>query len=327
VQTNSSGTWYVDYGNQSGFNAAQNLGINASVASSTLTISLKDRNGNDPSPTSPIITEFSLGGNNVPRSVTTPLSIVVPSGATIGTGSGLTNRIWIGLFDNSGTPVLGVYNSLNFPSPGNPSIVSWDETAAQTTIAISAGSTQAQTWYTQGGALAARALRILGFIESNQPTAGVWTSAPFKVQLFGPGIRKPGDTVQELATSISAADTTTSATFVPLTNNRLTITLQAAANIVRVEAQGQLSTSANQSGAVVQLSRGVVASTNMIGSFQKVIDAGVVGGLLQVPCAMLAYDVPNVAGSVTYAVQASVFGGATLTYGGSTIMAAKEIAI
>jgi hypothetical protein len=251
----------------------------------------------------------------------------VPSGATIGTGSGLANRIWIGLFDNSGTPVLGVYNALNFPSPGNPSIVSWDETAAQTTIAISAGSTQAQTWYTQGGALAAKALRILGFIESNQPTAGVWTSAPFKIQLFGPGIRKPGDTVQELATSISAADTTTSATFVPLTNNRLTITLQAAANIVRVEAQGQLSTSANQSGAVVQLSRGVVASTNMIGPFQKVIDAGVVGGLLQVPCAMLAYDVPNVAGGVTYAVQASVFGAATLTYGGSTIMAAKEIAI
>jgi hypothetical protein len=327
IYTLGTSTWFIDKGVLPGFNVAQNLQLNASVSASALTIALKDRNGNDPSATSPIVTEFSLFGNNVSRAVAGPLSVTVPNGASLGTGNNLTNRIWVGLFDNAGTPILGVYNSLSFPSPNNPSIVSWDETAATTTTAISAGSTAAQNWYTQGGALSSRALRILGFIESTQPTAGAWTVGPTKVQLFGPGIKKPGDTVQELATSISAADTTTSATFVPLTNNRLTITLQSAANIVRIEAQGQLSTSANQSGAVVQLSRGVVASTNMIGSFQKVIDAGVVGGLLQVPCAMLAYDVPNVAGSVTYAVQANVFGGATLTYGGSTIMAAKEIAI
>jgi hypothetical protein len=327
VQTNSSGTWYVDYGNQSGFNAAQNLGINASVASSALTISLKDRNGNDPSPTSPIITEFSLFGNNVSRSVATPLSITVPSGASLGTGNNLTNRIWVGLFDNAGTLVLGVYNSLNLPTPNNPSIISWDETAATTTVAISAGSTAAQNWYTQGGALSSRAIRILGFIESTQPTAGAWTVSPTKVQLFGPGIKKPGDIVQEVATSISSADTTTSATFVALANNRLSFTLQSAANIVRVESQARLSTSVNQSGANVQLSRGVVASTNLFGSAQTLILSTVTNNFLQAPCNLLGYDVPNTAGSITYAVQANIFGAATLTYGGSSIMVAKEIFI
>jgi hypothetical protein len=323
ISTNGGTTWFVDFGNQSGFNAAQNLQLNASVAASALTISLKDRNGNDPSATSPIIVEFSLFGNNVSRAVSTPLSVTVPNGASLGTGNGLTNRIWIGLFDNAGTPVLGVYNSLSFPSPGNVSILPWDETAAQTTTAISAGSTSPQVWYTQGGALSAKAVRILGFIESTQPTAGAWTVTPSKIQLFGPGIKKPGDTIQEASVVTTTAGTTAAVTFTPLGSGQsITIIPVSAADVIRVDCSGTVS---NGAAPALQMSRGNVAATNLIGNVSATPSGSAPGGSLT----MWAYDLPNTSGSQLYVVQGKVTSG-TLSFGGAnlqTVMSAKEIFI
>jgi hypothetical protein len=315
VTTDFVGGWYVDYGNPKGFDVASNLQLNATVSASALTIALKDRNGNDPSATSPIILTFSLFGNNVSRAVATPLSITVPNGASLGTGNNLTNRIWIGLFDNAGTPVLGVYNSLSFPSPGNPTILSWDETAATTTTAISAGSTAPQVWYTQGGALAAKALRILGFVESTQPTAGAWTVSPTKVQLFGPGIKRPGDTVQEASALFAGPASTSSTTFVPLATTSLTAL--AAADVIRVESFGQIGQNTNGAGAAtvnLKLSRGNVANTNLFGPNNQlgntIANSASSGNL-----ALVGYDLPNTAGSVTYAVQGNVsVGTATLSF-------------
>lgn len=315
IYTNAAGSWFIDKGVLPGFNSAQNLQLNATVSASALTIALKDRNGNDPSATSPIILTFSLFGNNVSRAVATPLSVTVPNGASLGTGNNLTNRIWIGLFDNSGTPVLGVYNSLSFPSPGNPSIISWDETAATTTTAISAGSTAPQVWYTQGGALAAKALRILGFVESTQPTAGNWSVSPTKVQLFGPGIKRPGDTVQEVSALFAGPALTSSTTFVPLATTSLTAL--AAADVIRVEAFGQIGQNTNGVGAAtvnLKLSRGNVANTNLFGPNNQlgntIANSASSGNL-----AVVGYDLPNTAGSVTYAVQGNVsVGTATLSF-------------
>ncbi len=332
VYTNALGSWFVDKGVLPSLNAAQNLQLNATVAASALTIALKDRNGNDPSATSPTVLTFSLFGNNVSRALSAPLSITIPNGANLGTLNGLGNRIWVGLFDNAGTLVLGVYNSLNATSGA---VLSWDETAAQTTTAISAGSTLAQTWYTQGGALSAKALRILGFIESTQPTAGAWTVTPIKIQLFGPGIKKPGDVVQEAGLFVASSDTTASATFVAFTNNRLTVTPGSAANMFRVEAQGSMATGGqtgvgNASTGTIQLSRGVVANTGLIGNTAQLTynTAGSATITVGTPSALLGYDLPNSTSAVTYAVQGRYTSGAgSLVYGGSTEMAVKEIFI
>jgi hypothetical protein len=322
VYTNAAGSWFINKGVLPGFNSAQNLQINASVSASALTISLKDRNGNDPSATSPIVTTFSLFGNNVSRALSAPLSITVPSGATIGTVNGQANRIWLGLFDNGGTLVLGVYNSLS-----GSNVLAWDETAATTTTAISAGSTSPQTWYTQGGALSAKALRILGFIESIQPTAGAWTVAPYKVQLFGPGIKKPGDIVQEVNNSNTTQDSTSSATFVVLTHNEISISVQSAPDVIRVEALGSFSFLTGGI-ASLQLSRGVVANSGLIGSFVQGVTVNGTGNPTY-PAMLMAYDIPNAAGSVTYAVQGREVGAGPINYpaAGATVMVAREIFI
>jgi hypothetical protein len=328
VSTNAAGTWYVQGYNSNGFNAPINLQINASVAGNALTISLKDANGNDPSASSPIIYVISSGGNSVPRAVTGPLSITIPNGATIGTVSAQASRLWVGLFDNS---VLGVYDSLS-----GMSIKSWDETSSTVGTAISAGATSAQTWYTASGVTAA--FRIIGFVESNQPVAGVWTVAPSKIQLFGPGIRKPGDVIQDINAAIGASDSTSSTTFVAGTNNRITLSVQGAPNVIRVEASGTMASTAQSvattpGGSIAQLSRGTTANSGLFGSkLQELIDivsgSGNPTGFINAPALLLGYDIPG-AGSVTYAVQLAVTGATTATFGnaGQSVISAREIQV
>src|SRR6266852_4964562 len=324
IQTNAGGTWFVDYGNPISLNSALNLQINASVAASALTIALKDRNGNDPSATSPIIVGVrdadSTKGDPAALAVGVPLSLTVPSGATLGTVNGQANRIWLGLFNNAGTPVLGVYNSLS-----GSNILAWDETTPTTGTAISAGSTLAQTWYTASG-VTTKPFRILGYIESTQPTAGAWTVAPSKLQLFGPGVKRPGDTVQEASATSTTAGTTTSATYVALTTGQtIVITPQSAADLIRVETMGTLSNSASAISNNIRLSRGVVAATNLFGNV--VGDSITIGNTAS--AVAVGYDIPNTIAATTYAVQGLTSAG-TLSYGGApltTIMSAKEIFI
>lgn len=65
-----------------------NVGLSASVASGALTIALKTRALIDPSPESPVEVSFrnrvAITGNFSVQSITTPKSITVPSGATLG---------------------------------------------------------------------------------------------------------------------------------------------------------------------------------------------------------------------------------------------------
>lgn len=326
VVTNGTGTWFALGETFFGFNAPLNLQINATVAASALTIALKDRSGNDPTVTSPICFSVSAGGNNVTRVVATPLSITVPNGASLGTVNGQAGRIWIGLFDNSGTPVLGVFNALN--STG-PSLLCWDESTLQTTTNISGGSTAAQTWYTNG-ALAAKAFRVIGYLEATEPTAGAWTVTPSKIQLYGPGQKKPGDIVQEIYKVPGGVPTTASATYVVLAAQTSTITPQSAADLIRVEGIGNVGigqTGVNQTvTGNVQFSRGTVNNTNIIGllSVNSLNEAGAgatIGTNVTIP--LIAYDIPNTTSAQAYAIQGSVNIG-TLTFQNAQITL-KEI--
>jgi hypothetical protein len=324
VQTNATGTWYADLGQQVGLNSPLNLQINASVATNALTIALKDRNGNDPTPVSPAIIAFRdptiANGDLVIRAITTPLSITIPSTATIGTVNAQANRLWVGLFDNAGTPVLGVYNSLN--STG-PSIDCWDETNVATGTAIAGASNTPQTWYTNG-TVTSKAFRVIGFVESTQATAGTWATTPSKVALFGPGVKRPGETITgPIAKTNSTANTTTSASFVVLTNSEISITPSSAANLIRVRAAGTMSGS-NGSAINAQLSRGTVAATNMIGSINEGSAAGIAGSITYM-VALVAYDIPNVTTSITYAVQGNAASAITMTFPVSGLAAVMEI--
>src|SRR5258705_7103727 len=169
----------------------------ASVAGNALTIAVKTLAGNNPSSSDPVSLLFrgaSAGYAVIEQ--TAALSITVPSGATLGTVNGQANRIWVGVFNNGGTAVLGVYNSLTFQAgvPSNPSIVPWDETAPANGTGITSSSTGPQIWYT-ASTLSSLVFRIVGYVESTQATAGQWTTSPGKVQLFGPGGKRSGDSV------------------------------------------------------------------------------------------------------------------------------------
>lgn len=243
VSTNaaSSGTWFINVTNTPGFNAPLNLNIQSSVSSNTLIIAIKDRNAVDPTTASPVIIPQSASGGLTPRLITGALSITVPSSATLGTVSAQANRIWIAVFDNGGTPVLGVYNSLS-----GSNILAWDETSLPSTTAITSGATSAQTWYTAGASLSTNSFRILGYVESTQATAGTWATTPSKLQLYGPGVKKPGDIIQaQFASGASLA-----------------MTLQSAANAVWVQTFGSSTTTSVEVADIVhlQLNSSTIAS-------------------------------------------------------------------
>jgi hypothetical protein len=297
----------------------------ASVAGNALTIAVKTLAGNNPSSSDPVFFLFrdaSAGYAVIEQ--TAALSITVPSGATLGTANGQANRIWVGVFNNGGTAVLGVYNSLN---SSGPSIVPWDETSPANGTGITSGSTSPQIWYT-ASTLVSVVFRILGYAESTQATAGTWATSPSKVQLFGPGVKRPGDTVQEVGAGVASGSSTSSSTFVALSSQTITIPIVSAANLIRAEAYGDLAAASSNTGcgANTRLSRGTVANTNLIGNAGNVSRFDFSNGL-NGQTALFGYDLPNTIGNVTYAVQGQLTAGTGLTYGGPSQIAAREIQI
>lgn len=105
--------------------------------------------------------------------VASTLSLVVPSGATLGTVNGVASSIAVVAINNAGTVELAV---INVAGAGQ-----LDESATISTTAISAASTSASTFYS-AAARAGVAYRVVGVIESTQASAGVWATSPSKVQ-------------------------------------------------------------------------------------------------------------------------------------------------
>ena len=80
-----------------------------------------------------------------------------------------------------------------------------------------------------------KAFRILGYVEytTGLATAGTWSAAPDIVQLFGPGIARPGEVIQTLQAATIVTTSTTSSTY-QTTNLSQAITLSGAANMVEI---------------------------------------------------------------------------------------------
>lgn len=147
-------------------NAPQIRSVAASVAANALTLTL------DPASLDFRSTDLTVGAVNT-RSNAAAVSLVVPSGATLGTVSGKADRLALLAIDNAGTIELAVANlagGLNL-----------DETTLISTTAISGAANSASTIYSA----AARAnvpFRVVGFIDITQAVAGTWASAPTRVQ-------------------------------------------------------------------------------------------------------------------------------------------------
>lgn len=235
--------------------APVNVQLVASVAANALTIALKGHDGNDHSATNigylPFRDPTLNNGAVSVLALTGPLSVTLPSGATLGRSNNIPFRVWIAVFlDGSGNPVLSVIN----PTVGGnvvaqPAYIGapvLPSGRASSTV-MSVGSDGAAIWY--GQSLTDRPYTLLGFCTypSGLATAGAYNVAPTGVQPWVAGMPLPGsviktarlsnDTVVTGTTTITLDDNTPTATSWGNSLFGVGIVTDSPANIHRVRAR------------------------------------------------------------------------------------------
>lgn len=299
-------------------NLPLNLQLNASVSSNLLTVAIKAANtGNDPAATDPVLIPFRdatlANGDTVWVPLTAALSINTNAvGASLGAQNGVPFRFWIVAFNNAGTVVLALINcSAASSSLPIAALATYplDPSSPQSTAAMSAAATSAGVFYTPNGtALTSCEFCILGYLEysAGLTTAGTYASAPTKVQLFGPGIKKPGETLRTVVIGTGTLTSTTSSTF-QATNLTATITPQSPVNLIKAEVFAPLYVNAAGVGAFAALFRGSSATGIYIECFNGAGSAiSAVGGVV--------YDAPFSSSPITYTWKVRNSDNATTVY-------------
>jgi hypothetical protein len=235
------------------FGVPVNLQLNASVGSNNLTIAIKGNNGSDPSVTNPVLIPFRdttiANGDPVIVSLQSALSFTVNSTLSMGCTSGNMCRLWIIAINNAGTVALCAFNALS-----GTSVAAINEGILWTSNTNNNGSSLAQVLACGTTSVTNKAIRILGYLEISEVTAGTWATGPTFVQLFGPGIKKPGDTVQIVAPAPNTTQTTLLTTQTQ-TGISATIVPTSAANVIKVSSNVNVLGGSGSNG-IVQLSRG-----------------------------------------------------------------------
>lgn len=163
-----------------------NLGLASSVAASAMTIALKQQNGSsDPASGLGAVSALfrsstATSGAFVISSVTAAQSIVIPSGATLGTANNGTYHLWIYLMDNAGSSELAV------------SLARFPDGSIQSSTTISSGATSNSTLYSTTGR-SNFAIRCIGRGTFSQSTAGAWANNFTELALTSsPGVLDSG---------------------------------------------------------------------------------------------------------------------------------------
>jgi hypothetical protein len=146
---------------------ATNLTITTSVASNALTIALKTKAGTDPAAGDPVTVGFrnsTVGtGTYTTRTITSALSLTIPSGTALGSTNGQSTPYFVYLIDNAGTPELAVSMS-GFQDQG----------ALINTTAISGGNSSKIVY--SGTARTGVPIRLIGRFTATEATAGTWAT-------------------------------------------------------------------------------------------------------------------------------------------------------
>lgn len=286
-----------------GFDMPVNIGLTATVGGSALTINLTGANGSAPSATNPVSIPFRstalATGTPVWATVTSALNIVIPSAATLGTTNSVPFRIWIFLAYNAGVPELVVATCSNtttiFPCSA------WQNTR-KTTTTIDGFATSAGVPYSTAG-VSNDALRIIGFADygAGLATAGAYASTPTTLQLFGPGMPKPGDVIQTVAPNFG---TLTVVTFTTVTSTNVTanITPTTTPNLVKYYLATTLANTNDGSTNTGQVFRGAGA----IGAILKSNPATASGANSMT---MVGLDAPGSVSAQTYVLKGTAVSG------------------
>lgn len=167
--------------------------ITASVGSNALTVTVNPTVMDFRSPT------LTSGTVNT-RTLSSASTLVVPSGATLGSSNAVLTRLTVLLIDNAGTLEVAVMNPLN------GTIL--DETGVVTTVALSTGSDSGNVVYSTTSR-ASVPYRVVGYIEYTQATAGTYATAPSLIQGAGGqsalvvslGFSRPFESAQQTMTA------------------------------------------------------------------------------------------------------------------------------
>ena len=143
---------------------AQLFPITASVAGSALTVNLAN--------TSLDFRSGTLTTGTATRIASGALSITVPSTATLGSVSGTSLRVGVAVAYNGGTPALCVVNG------------TVDESALYSPTTISTGANTIGTVYSASTVSANSPMRLLGYVDVPNVTAGTYASIT-QVQSYG----------------------------------------------------------------------------------------------------------------------------------------------
>jgi len=307
-------------------NAMENASITATVAGNALTIALKAQDGSDP--TSGVPCTFAFRNSTISSgtysivTATAPTSLTISSGSTLGTSNATAFRIWVVLFNDSGTLRLGAINCRS-----NTQIYSLNEDVLSSSSAEGgAGAADSVGTFYTNTAVSSKPMRILGYLDWNSgvTTAGTWNTLPSKIQIFGLGVRRPGEIVQTFNNTFAAGSGSSSAsTTLVDTNVTGSITLTSPCNSVAYSFS--ISSTIAVAAAVVygNLARGGInVSPQFIGAFSPTSSANVVVSHLD------GGDFPGSSGPFTYTVRLKNSGTAATFFwndnnSGSTISLAE----
>lgn len=299
------------------------------VAGNALTLAVKADSGNDPSPAEPVYyTVRSLtatDGKMELRSLIAALSLVVPNGALLGTASTVPFRLWATIFNDAGTDRLAVINCLTTAAGTGAgrnvtAIYGLAGFAIGTSIVVSAAANLSATFYTNNG-VASKGYATIGYgtWETGLVTAGQWSAAPTRKQLFGQGVPLPGQVIQSPITETGA--TATGATVLPIDDTipQITegvefmtqgVTFSSAANVSDVSAQAIL---ANDTASVYGAALFQDATANALAAVTikaATVDSGILATIFH---RMLAGSTA----AITYRLRAGANAGTNRINGGS----------
>jgi hypothetical protein len=159
---------------------------NAGIA----TFSLKTLSSSDPSAVNPLQILFNDGSNILVSNI-----LMVNVGVALDTVNNTPFRLWIVLFNDAGTARLGVLQSRatdnsirGFPPNG--------------ILPVALFGTAAGSIYANSTPAAPVPFIILACADydNGQPTAGNWSNAPTRIVMFSPGMKLPGQVLQDRGT-------------------------------------------------------------------------------------------------------------------------------
>jgi hypothetical protein len=286
-----------------GYEVPLNLQLSAAVAGNNLTVTVLGVNGSNPSAANPVLVNFrsttlNNGSNGIVYGqLKSALSMQVTSGNTMGCTTGIVCRLWVTLIcqtESSGnctSILLGVSNQST-----TTQIFPLAEEVLQNTGSGGSGGPAAGTIQTSIGGLTGVAIRIAGYVEVTWHSGTGWDTTPSKVQVFGPGVHKPGEVVQivfaQTGTNASAGSTFAAS------NVAVGITPTSGINIIEVSLSGNCNTGP---GATMTMTvrRGTSTSVGQSeqvgisgsGSSSLAIDGAVAFDFLDVPPSAATYTI------------------------------------